>query len=172
MKINEAQRIIIVNYAKRVQGNSAYSGIKSVLPVKLIVAGVIPVIFAVAFLSLPAFVGQVLKATENPGYRQLADNLITWFQAPNPGNFTGDTAQAFIYPAIYFLLVILFTYFYTGIAFNSKEIAENLQKQGGFIEGVRPGGQTEEYLKRTVNRLQLFGSIVLGIIAIMPFTIK
>ena len=87
VKINEAQRIIIVNYAKRVQGNSAYSGIKSVLPVKLIVAGVIPVIFAVAFLSLPAFVGQVLKATENPGYRQLADNLITWFQAPNPGTF-------------------------------------------------------------------------------------
>ena len=172
VKINEAQRIIIVNYAKRVQGNSAYSGIKSVLPVKLIVAGVIPVIFAVAFLSLPAFVGQVLKATENPSYRQVADHLITWFQAPNPGNFTGDTAQAFIYPAIYFLLVILFTYFYTGIAFNSKEIAENLQKQGGFIEGVRPGGQTEEYLKRTVNRLQLFGSIVLGIIAIMPFAIE
>lgn len=172
VKINEAQRIITINYAKRVQGNSTYSGIKSVLPVKLIVAGVIPVIFAVAFLSLPAFIGQVLKATENPNYRQLADNLITWFQAPNPGNFTGDTAQAFIYPTIYFLLVILFTYFYTGIAFNSKEIAENLQKQGGFIEGIRPGLQTENYLKRTVNRLQLFGSIVLGIIAVMPFAIE
>lgn len=172
VKINEAQRIITVNYAKRVQGNSTYSGIKSVLPVKLIVAGVIPVIFAVAFLSLPAFVGQVLKATNNPAYRQVADNLITWFQAPNPGSFTGDTAQAFIYPVLYFILVIMFTYFYTGIAFNSKEIAENLQKQGGFVEGVRPGIQTEQYLRRTVNRLQLFGSIVLGIIAVMPFAIE
>lgn len=172
VKINEAQRIITVNYAKRVQGNSTYSGIKSVLPVKLIVAGVIPVIFAVAFLSLPAFVGQVLKATNNPNYRQVADNLITWFQAPNPGSFTGDSAQAFIYPVLYFLLVIMFTYFYTGIAFNSKEIAENLQKQGGFVEGVRPGVQTEKYLSKTVNRLQLFGSIVLGIIAVMPFAIE
>ncbi len=172
VKINEAQRVITVNYAKRVQGNSAYSGIKSVLPVKLIAAGVIPVIFAVAFLSLPAFVGQVLKATDNPAYRQTAENLINWFQAPDPGSFTGDSMQAFIYPSLYFLLVILFTYFYTGIVFNSNEIAENLQKQGGFIEGVRPGLQTENYLKRTVNRLILFGSIVLGLIAIMPFAVE
>lgn len=172
VKINEAQRVITVNYAKRVQGNSAYSGIKSVLPVKLIAAGVIPVIFAVAFLSLPAFVGQALKASENPAFRPIADNLITWFQAPNPGNFTGSEAQAFIYPVLYFLLVILFTYFYTGIVFNSNEIAENLQKQGGFIEGVRPGLQTEKYLGMTVNRLILFGSIVLGLIAVMPFAIE
>lgn len=172
VKINEAQRIITINYAKRVQGNSAYSGIKSVLPVKLIAAGVIPVIFAVAFLSLPAFVGQALKASENPAFRPIADNLITWFQAPNPGNFTGSEMQAFIYPVLYFLLVILFTYFYTGIVFNSNEIAENLQKQGGFIEGVRPGLQTEKYLGMTVNRLILFGSIVLGLIAVMPFAIE
>jgi preprotein translocase subunit SecY len=172
VKINEAQRVITINYAKRVQGNSAYSGIKSVLPVKLIAAGVIPVIFAVAFLSLPAFVGQVLKASENEAFRQTADNLILWFQAPNPGDFTGTEAQAFIYPVLYFLLVILFTYFYTGIVFNSNEIAENLQKQGGFIEGVRPGAQTENYLKTTVNRLILFGSIVLGLIAVMPFAIE
>lgn len=172
VKINEAQRVITINYAKRVQGNSAYSGIKSVLPVKLIAAGVIPVIFAVAFLSLPAFVGQVLKATDNPQYKDTAEKLITWFQAPDPGSFTGDTAQAFIYPALYFLLVILFTYFYTGIVFNSNEIAENLQKQGGFIEGVRPGLQTEKYLQRTVTRLILFGSIVLGLIAVMPFAIE
>lgn len=172
VKINEAQRVITINYAKRVQGNSAYSGIKSVLPVKLIAAGVIPVIFAVAFLSLPAFVGQVLKASENPAFRDTADKLILWFQAPDPGNFTGAEAQAFIYPVLYFLLVILFTYFYTGIVFNSNEIAENLQKQGGFIEGVRPGLQTENYLKTTVNRLILFGSIVLGLIAVMPFAIE
>lgn len=169
VKINEAQRVITINYAKRVQGNSNYGGVKSILPIKLIAAGVIPVIFAVAFLSLPAFVGQVLKASGNVQYLELANNLITWFQAPQPGAFTGDTVAAFIYPASYFVLVILFTYFYTGIVFNSNEIAENLQKQGGFIEGVRPGIQTEKYLSRTVNRLILFGSLVLGLIAVMPF---
>jgi preprotein translocase subunit SecY len=169
VKINEAQRIITINYAKRVQGNSNYGGVKSILPVKLIAAGVIPVIFAVAFLSLPAFLGQVLKATGNEAYADLANNLILWFQAPTPGAFTGTTLQAFIYPGAYFALVILFTYFYTGIVFNSSEIAENLQKQGGFIEGVRPGKKTEEYLSMTVNRLILFGSLVLGLIAVTPF---
>lgn len=169
VKVNEAQRVITINYAKRVQGNSNYGGIKSILPVKMIAAGVIPVIFAVAFLSLPAFIGQVLKATGNAAYADVANNLIVWFQAPNPGAFVGSTMEAFIYPAAYFILVILFTYFYTGIIFNSNEIAENLQKQGGFIEGIRPGKSTEDYLSRTVNRLILFGSLVLGIIAVMPF---
>ena len=169
VKINEAQRVVTINYAKRVQGNSSYGGVKSILPIKLIAAGVIPVIFAVAFLSLPAFVGQVLKATGNPDFLELGNNLVTWFSTPNPGEFTGSTAQAFIYPGIYFALVIAFTYFYTGIVFNSNEIAENLQKQGGFIEGVRPGEQTENYLSTTMNRLILFGSVVLGLIAVMPY---
>jgi len=169
VKINEAQRVVTINYAKRVQGNSSYGGIKSILPIKLIAAGVIPVIFAVAFLSLPAFIGQILKATGNEAYAVLANNLITWFQAPNPGNFTGTSLEAFIYPIVYFVLVIFFTYFYTGIVFNASEIAENLQKQGGFIEGVRPGKQTEKYLTTTVNRLILFGSVVLGLIAVTPF---
>lgn len=169
VKVNEAQRVVTINYAKRVQGNSSYGGVKSILPIKLIAAGVIPVIFAVAFLSLPAFVGQILKASGNVDYAALANNLILWFQAPQPGAFTGAEAQAFIYPAAYFVLVIFFTYFYTGIVFNSSEIAENLQKQGGFIEGVRPGKTTEKYLSTTVNRLILFGSLVLGLISITPF---
>jgi preprotein translocase subunit SecY len=169
VKINEAQRIVTVNYAKRVQGNTNYSGVKSVLPIKLIAAGVIPVIFAVAFLSLPAFVGQVLQASANPAYTTLAANLIAWFQAPNPGTFTGSALESFIYPAAYFVLVILFTYFYTGIVFNSHDIAEDLQNRGGFIEGVRPGISTEKYLTTTVNRLTLFGSVVLGFIAVTPF---
>ncbi len=169
VKINEAQRVVTINYAKRVQGNTNYGGIKSVLPIKLIAAGVIPVIFAVAFLALPAFIGQVLKATGNPDFSGIADNLILWFQTPNPGEFTGATSQAFIYPSAYFLLVILFTYFYTGIVFNANEISENLQKQGGFIESIRPGLQTEKYLSRTMNRLILFGSLVLGGVAVLPF---
>ena len=169
VKVNEAQRVITINYAKRVHGNSSYGGIKSILPVKLIAAGVIPVIFAVAFLSLPQFIGQVMKASGDPNMVSIGNTLVTWFQAPNPGSFTGTTAETFIYPVLYFLLVIAFAYFYTGIVFNANEIAESLQKQGGFIEGVRPGVQTEKYLSRTVNRLILFGSIVLGIVAILPF---
>lgn len=170
VKINEAQRIITINYAKRVGGNTSYGGIKSILPVKLIAAGVIPVIFAVAFLSLPAFVGQVMKAMPD-GNDVVANNLIKWFQAPTASSFAGGDWGVAIYPIAYFMLVIAFTYFYTGIVFNSSEIAENLQKQGGFIEGVRPGHQTEKYLARTVNRLILFGSIALGLIAVLPFLI-
>jgi preprotein translocase subunit SecY len=173
VKINEAQRVITINYAKRVQGTSAYSGVKSILPVKLITAGVIPVIFAVAFLALPAFIGQLLKASKDTDWVNLGNNLVAWFQAPQPGSFgtTGDWT-AIIYPAAYFILVVLFTYFYTGIVFNSNEIAENLQKQGGFIEDTRPGEQTEKYLNRTVNRLTLFGSLALGLIAVLPFAFE
>lgn len=169
VKINEAQRVVTINYAKRVQGNSAYSGVKSILPVKLITAGVIPVIFAVAFLALPAFVGQVLKSSGDAKYTDIANKLITWFSTPQPGSFGYGGPETWMYPLFYFILVVAFTYFYTGIVFNSNEIAENLQKQGGFIENIRPGIQTEKYLARTVNRLTLFGSIALGIVSIMPF---
>ena len=169
VKINEAQRVITINYAKRVHGNSSYGGVKSILPVKLIAAGVIPVIFAVSFLSVPQFVGQIMKSSGNQSLQPIANNLVNWFHSPNPGSFTGSTGEAFIYPTLYFLLVILFTYFYTGFVFDAKNIAEDLQRQGGFIEGVRPGEHTEKYLSRTVNRLILFGSIVLGLIAILPF---
>lgn len=169
VKINEAQRVITINYAKRVKGNSSYGGVTSILPVKLITAGVIPVIFAVAFLALPAFIGQILKASKNSQYTDLANNLITWFQAPNPGSFTGSDPSALVYPVAYFVLVVVFTYFYTGIVFNADEIAENLQKQGGFIAHVRPGLATAKYLRSVVNRLTLFGSITLGLIAVLPF---
>lgn len=172
VKINEAQRIVTINYAKRVNSNSAYGGIKSILPIKLIAAGVIPVIFAVAFLSLPAFVGQVLKATGNPAFSQVATNLTTWFQAPQQSAFLNNDPSVLIYPLTYFALVLLFTFFYTSIVFNSDEISENLQKQGGFIEGIRPGQQTQRYLSTVVNRLTLFGSIALGLIAVMPFVVE
>lgn len=168
VKINEAQRIITINYAKRVHGNTSYGGIKSILPIKLLSANVIPIIFAVSFLSLPAFVGQILVAGGT--YKELGNSMISLFQSPSAsGAFTGASWQAFIYPITYFVLVIAFTYFYTGVVFNSGEISENLQKQGGFIEGVRPGNQTEKFLSKTVNRLTLYGSLLLGLIAIMPF---
>ncbi len=170
VKINEAQRIITINYAKRVRGNSAYGGVKSILPVKLITAGVIPVIFAVAFLALPAFIGQLLVASGNEAWKEIGQNLVLWFQTPSASTFGAMMGWTqFIYPAAYLLLVVFFTYFYTGIVFNANEISENLQKQGGFIENVRPGKQTEKYLSRIVNRLTLFGSLALGLIAVLPF---
>ncbi len=172
IKLNEAQRVITVNYAKRVHGNSAYGDIKSILPFKLIAAGVVPVIFATAFLSLPAIIGQLIQ-TINPE-ATIGNTLITLFTAPSASNFAtyypdGITAQWFLYPALYFILVVLFTYFYTSIIFNTNEIADNLQKQGGFIEGIRPGAQTAEYLSKTINRLNLFGALALGVIAMLPF---
>ncbi len=172
VKINEAQRIITVNYAKRVHGNSAYGGIRSILPLKLVAAGVVPVIFATSFLSLPGIIGQLIQ-TVDPG-NNFGATLSTLFTAPSASNFNalypnGITAQWFFYPAMYFILVVLFTYFYTSIIFNTKEIADNLQKQGGFIEGIRPGNQTAEYLGKTINRLNLFGALALGFIAMLPF---
>ena len=129
-------------------------------------------IFATAFLSLPALLGQLLQSI-NPD-NSFGATLSTLFTAPSASNFAavypnGITAQWFFYPVAYFILVVAFTYFYTSIIFNTKEIADNLQKQGGFIEGVRPGNQTAEYLGKTINRLNLFGSLALGFIAMLPF---
>ena len=172
VKLNEAQRIITVNYAKRVHGNSSYGGIKSILPIKMIAAGVIPVIFATAFLSLPALIGQVITTFDSGN--EFGATLTSIFSAPSASNFAtlypdGITGQWFVYPALYFVLVFAFTYFYTSIIFNTKEIADNLQKQGGFIEGVRPGIATAKYLSKVVNHLDLFGALALGVIAMLPF---
>lgn len=172
VKLNEAQRVITINYAKRVHGNTSYGGIKSILPIKLIAAGVIPVIFATAFLSLPALVGQVITSVD-PG-NEAGAALTTMFTAPSANNFqaqypNGITPEWFIYPTVYFILVVVFTFFYTSIMFNTNEIADNLQKQGGFIEGVRPGITTAKYLSKMLNRLNLFGSLALGLIAMLPF---
>jgi preprotein translocase subunit SecY len=166
--LNEAARRLTINYAKRVQGNRTYGGITTMLPIKLITAGVIPIIFAIAFLSVPPFVGQLLSSNSSARLQELGTNLTTWFQAPTNATFTAGGWEPYLYPAMYFVLVFLFTFFYTSITFNSKEISENLQKQGGFIEGVRSGHQTEKYLSKTVGRLTLFGATALGLLAMTP----
>lgn len=168
VKLNEAARNITVHYAKRIQGNRTYGGVTTILPVKMITAGVIPIIFAVAFLSVPSFLGQILSGGKSVHLQQIGNNLIAWFQTPSPSTFAAGGWKPFIYPITYFLLVFIFTFFYTSITFDSKEIAENLQKQGGFIEGVRSGKQTEKYLGKVVNRLTFFGAVSLGILAILP----
>lgn len=172
VKLNEATRNVTIHYAKRIQGNRAYGGVKTVLPIKLITAGVIPIIFALAFLSVPSFVGQLLSSSSNPELAQFGANLMMWFQAPTAESFAAGGMQPYIYPAVYFFFVFIFTFFYTSITFSSSEIAENLQKQGGFIEGVRSGNQTEKYLTKLVNRLTLFGAFSLGLLAVAPIVIQ
>ena len=166
--LNEAQRRITISYAKRLQGNRVYGGVTTTLPVRLITAGVVPIIFALAFLSLPAFIGQLLSQSAHGGLQTFGQHLVTWFQNPTPTTLAAGGYQAYLYPVLYFLLVFMFTFFYTSVVFNSKEIAENLQKQGGFIDGVRPGAQTEKYLTKVVNRLTLFGALALAFLAILP----
>jgi preprotein translocase subunit SecY len=168
VRLNEASRKLTVNYAKRVQGNRTYGGVTTVLPVKLITAGVVPIIFAVAFLSVPSFAGQLLSGMKSPHWQELGLHLQQWFQTPSAQTFAQGGWQPYIYPAVYFVLVFLFTFFYTSITFNSKDIAENLQKQGGFIADVRSGPQTEKYLSKVVNRLTLFGAAALGLLAVAP----
>lgn len=169
VKLNEAARNITVNYAKRVQGNRAYGGVTTTLPVKLITAGVVPIIFALAFLSLPAFGGEIMvRSSESQRLQEIGANLQAWFQNPTAQTFAVGGWEPWIYPITYFLLVFMFTFFYTSITFNAKEIAENLHKQGGFIEGIRSGLTTEKYLAKTVNRLTLFGAFSLGLLAMTP----
>jgi preprotein translocase subunit SecY len=174
VKLNEASRRLTVNYAKRVQGNRTYGGVTTTLPVKLTTAGVIPITFAVAFLSVPSFVGQLLTHGQGVNFiphshwGHIGVQLSQLFQNPSATTFAAGGWKPWIYPITYFLLVFIFTYFYTNVTFNSKEIAENLQKQGGFIADVRSGKQTEKYLSSIVNRLTLFGAVALGALAVLP----
>lgn len=158
VKLNEGQRTLKVSSAKRVRGARAYGGVESILPIRVLTAGVIPIIFAVAFLSVPTFLGQLFTNAKTAWLANVAKDLTVWFQ-PNH----------LVYAITYFVLVIAFTYFYTNVVFNTKDIAENLQKQGGFLPGIRPGNQTEQYLRTIVNRITLFGALSLGVIAILPF---
>ena len=159
--LNEGQRSIPVSYARRVRGNRIFSGVDTFLPIRLITAGVIPIIFALAFLAVPPFLAQLLSGAKTAWVASAA-TWATGFFAPTSAG----------YAICYFLLVVGFTYFYTGIIFNPKDISENIQKQGGFIPGIRPGNETAVYLKNVVNRLTLFGSIALGLVAVLPFIVQ
>ena len=168
--LNEAHRKIRLNYAKKIQGNRVYSDVTTFLPLKLIAAGVVPIIFALAFLSVPQFIGQIIADVDSPFWSELGTNFLTWFAAPGSDGTRPffDGYVSYIYPVAYFLLVVLFTYFYTSIVFSAKDISERLQRQGGFIEGVRPGEETQKYLSSVVGRLNFFGSISLGFLALTP----
>lgn len=155
--INEATRRISVYYAKRVRGNKMYGGQTTHLPLRLNQAGVIPIIFAVSLVLLPSLLANYLTASKNPMLFNVATNITMWF---NP--------DGFFYNTLYFILIVGFTYFYTAVVFNPKKIAEEIQKYGGFIPGVRPGASTAHYLNYILVRITLAGAIFLGLVAIFP----
>ena len=159
--INEATRQITVYYAKRVRGNKQYGGQSTHLPLRLNQAGVIPIIFAVSLVLMPSLVANYLVASKNPALHNAALFITTWF---NPSG-------AF-YNVLYFLLVVGFTYFYTAVIFNPKKIADEIQKYGGFIPGIRPGKPTASYLNYILTRITLAGALFLGLIAIFPTLAK
>jgi preprotein translocase subunit SecY len=156
--INEGQRRIPVHHAKRVRSGRMYGGNTTFIPLKVNSAGMIPLIFAVSILVFPGLIAQFLSTSSNETLRNFAAQLSAWM-SPN----------TFQYNVIYFLLVVAFTYFYTMVIFQQQKIAENLQRQGAFIPGVRPGRNTQLYLMRTLNRITLIGALFLGTVAILPF---
>ncbi len=153
--INDAERRIPVQYAKRVVGNRVYGGQSSNIPIKVSQGGVIPIIFAMSIMTFPATLAQLFS--NNQGIlKNISDFLTgTWF-----------------YPVLYFILIIAFTYFYTSITFNPVEIANNIKQSGGAIMGIRPGRPTSDYIKKVLSKITLIGSLALAVIAVLPIVVS
>lgn len=158
--ITEGQRNIPVNYAKRIRGNRMYGGVSTHLPLRVNMAGVIPIIFAISIIIFPSMVAQFFVTAESKWLSEAAKFVINLFQ------------NQIFYGVFYFILVVAFTYFYTYVIFHPFQIAENLQKQGAFVPGIRPGRQTADYLKNVVNKILLAGSLFLGLIAVLPLSLQ
>jgi preprotein translocase subunit SecY len=157
--VSEAARQIPIHYAKR--RTESGLGASSYLPLRLNQAGVIPIIFAVSLVLLPSLLGQFLSNVPNAAVAGFAKSISAAF-----------TPQSTIYNVVYFFLVFGFTYFYTAVVFNPEDVAENLQKGGGFIPGIRPGKETEKYLGHSLSRLTIVGGIFLGLVAVLPSFFK
>jgi preprotein translocase subunit SecY len=158
--VTEGQRNIPVTYARRIRGNRMYGGTDTYLPLKVNQAGMIPIIFAISIVLLPGLIGQLLTRANSNLMIKLGNFLTAMFQ------------NQLIYGIIYFVLVVVFTYFYTSIIFHPTQISEHLQKQGGFVPGLRPGQPTTDYLAKTSNRIMLAGALYLGLIAVLPVIVQ
>ncbi len=156
--VNEGQRRIPVHYAKRIRGGRQYGGNTTFIPLKVNSAGMIPLIFAVSIMVMPGLIANFLASSNRDWVRDLGGDLQRLF---SPNNL--------LYQVVYFLLVVLFTYFYTMVIFYQQKIPENLQRQGAFVPGVRPGKATADYLQRVIQRITLVGALFLGAVAIMPY---
>lgn len=154
--INEGQRNIPVQYARQIRGQRAFGGSSTHLPLRVNMAGVIPIIFAISVVLFPPMIAQFFINARSAWIASFAAKVIEMFN------------NQLIYGIIYFLLVFAFTFFYTEVVFHPDRISENLQKQGGFIPGIRPGKPTADYLSYTAHRIIFFGALFLSLIAILP----
>jgi len=153
--INEARRNIPVSYAKRVRGPRVYGGVSTYLPLSVNPAGVIPIIFALSLMLFPSMIANFLSGAGGQ-IGTIAKQVGVWFEDP------------WVHGILYFILIVLFTYFYTAVTFDPKAISTNLQKMGGFVPGIRPGQYTDSFMYYILNRVLLIGALFLGTIAVMP----
>ena len=153
--ITNAERRIPVQYAKRVVGRKMYGGQSTHIPIKVNMAGVMPIIFAQAIASIPATIGMFVPSASVEG--------SGWYKFLKVFDSTG-----LVYSIVYFLLIVLFSYFYNTIQFNPVEISNNLKKNGGFIPGFRPGKPTADFLQRVISRITMFGALYLAVVALLP----
>ncbi len=158
--VQEGERRVRVQYGKRVRGMKVYGGGSTYIPLKINTAGMIPLIFAQSFLTFPAMIAQFFRASTNPTISGAAEKVMNLFSSTNP-----------LYAPIFFIAVVGFTYFYTFIMIEQQNLPEMLQKQGGFIPGVRPGKKTEEFILGVYKRITLAGALFLGIVAVLPFVV-
>ncbi len=159
--ITEAERPIPITYAKQVRGNKIYGGTSTYLPLRINQAGVIPIIFALSILSFPQMILKFLQnISSHPALQSVSTTLLNFL------------ANVWFYDIAYFFLVFVFTYFYTAVTFDPDQISTNLQKNGAFIPGVRPGKSTSEHISRILTRLTLVGALFLGFIAVLPLIMR
>lgn len=158
--VTEAERPIPVTYAKRVRGTKMYGGGSTYLPLRVNQAGVIPIIFALSILLFPQMIGNFLSTSTQPFLMKVSSALMSFSQT------------SLLYAVLYFVLVFLFTYFYTAVTFDPDALSTNLQKNGAFIPGVRPGAPTSTYISRVLSRITLLGAVFLGFIAVLPLIMQ
>lgn len=156
--ITEGQRRIPITYAGH---NKSARGEQAMLPIRVNQAGMIPIIFAVSMVTFPSVLGQFMTNAQSPWAQSVGQFFITYFQS-----------QSALYIVLYFALIIAFTYFYVSITFNPDNVADNIQKRGGFIPGIRPGKETSKYLGKISHRLNLWGGLFIAIIAVSPILIQ
>lgn len=158
--VTEAERPIPVTYAKQVRGSKVYGGGSTYIPLRVNQAGVIPIIFALSILLFPQIIGRFLASSTKPIFMKISSVLVSF------------TQTSLLYAILYFILVFLFTYFYTAVTFDPEALSTNLQKNGAFIPGVRPGASTATYISNVLSRITLLGAAFLGFVAILPLIMQ
>ncbi|MEI6238613.1 MAG: preprotein translocase subunit SecY [bacterium] len=158
--VNEAERPMPVTYARQVRGGKTYGGVSTYIPLRLAQAGVMPIIFALSILLFPQMILQFMSKSANATVANIGTTGFSIFN------------DQLVYAILYFVFVFLFTYFYTAVTFDPKQMAENLQKNGAFLSGIRPGEQTTLFIEKVMTRITLVGALFLGIVAILPLTLQ